>query len=300
MQPLRVTIVTPSFNSAPFLEEAIESVLAQDYPAIEYLVMDAGSADGTLPILERYRGRIRYWSEPDQGAADAINRGFRLGSGAIVAWLNADDRYLPGAVRAAVEHLQENPAAAVAYGEAYWTDEAGRVLGPYPTVKPFDPAMFSRECAVCQPACFMRRSAMEDAGWLDAALHSAFDYDLWIRLARRHPFTHVPAFLAYSRMHRANKSLGQRRQVFEESMAVLRRHYGYVPVNWVYGYLCYRLDGRDQFFEPLRHSPLAYLASLFVGAGHNRRHAARYAREWVGRIGALARRPKKRVDGEGR
>jgi len=134
---------------------------------------------------------------------------------------------------------------------------------------------------------------MEEVGWLDSSLHSAFDYDLWIRLARRHVFSYMPKLLAHSRMHRANKSLGQRREVFEESMAVLQRHYGYVPVNWVYGYLCYRLDRRDQFFEPLRHSAPAYLASLFVGAGYNRRHPARYAREWLARIGTLIRKPAK-------
>jgi glycosyltransferase involved in cell wall biosynthesis len=117
-EPL-VTIVTPSYNMGAFLSETIDSVLSQDYPRIEYLVMDGGSTDGTVGILRRYGNRLRYLSAPDHGAADAINRGCESSQGSIFAWLNADDRYLPGAVSAAVRQLMAAPGVAVAYGEAY-------------------------------------------------------------------------------------------------------------------------------------------------------------------------------------
>ena len=280
MPPPLVSIVTPSLHSAEFLEETIGSVLAQDYPHIEYLVMDGGSTDGTLAILERYRDRLQFVSAPDRGAADAINRGFERARGDILAWLGADDLYLPGAVAAAVAGLLAEPAAAV-YGEGYWIDEGGKRLGRYPTVTPYTPAMFSRECSICQPACFMRREAARAVGFLDASLESAFDYDLWIRLSRLYPFRAIPVYLACSRMHRRNKSLGQKRRMFEESIQLLRRHYGYVPVPWVYGYVSFLRDRGDQFFTPLRPSPAAYLRSLAVGSRYNARHLLRYWKEWL-------------------
>jgi len=284
-----VSIVTPSFNAAEFLEETIRSVLAQDYPRIEYLVMDGGSTDGTREILERYRGRLQFVSAPDGGAADAINRGFRKARGEILAWLGADDLYLPGAVSAAVAALREDPAAGVVYGEGYWIDEAGRTLGRYPTVAPYDPGMFRLGCPLCQPAAFMRRKAVEAVHGLDSSLQSAFDYDLWIRLARLYPFHAIPRHLAQSRMHSRNKSLGQKQRMFEECIQLLCRHYGYVPVAWIYGYVSFLRDGADQFFTPLRLSPAAYLRSLVVGSRYNARHLLRYWKEWLTPIPARLR-----------
>ena len=281
-----VSIVTPSFNGAEFLEETIRSVLAQDYPRIEYLVMDGGSTDGTREILERYRGRLHFVSEPDGGAADAINRGFRQAKGEILAWLGADDLYLPGAVSTAVAALREDPAAAAVYGGGYWIDENGRTLGRYPTVAPYDPAMFRRECPICQPACFMRRKAVEAVNGLDASLHSAFDYDLWVRLSGQYSFRAIPQHLAQSRMHSRNKSLGEKHRMFEECIALLRRYYGYVPVHWVYGYVSFLRDRRDQFFTPLRPSTAAYLRSLAVGIRYNARHPLRYTGEWLATLRA--------------
>jgi glycosyltransferase involved in cell wall biosynthesis len=283
MGPL-VSIVTPSYQSGRFLERAIESVLSQDYSPIEYIVMDAGSTDGSVGILERYRGRLTYVTAADGGAADAINRGFRKSTGSIFAWLNADDLYFPGAVRAAVKHLEDLPGVDVVYGNGVWVDEAGDGIGPYPTLSPFTADALRRECGICQPAAFMRREAFAAAGMLDPDLHFAFDYDLWIRLSRDRRFHAMPETMAASRMHRANKSLGGRRKVFEENMAVLRRHYGYVPLNWIYGYQVFLRDGRDQFFEPLRHSAAAYLESLAVGLRYNSRHPFRFVQEWASRL----------------
>ncbi len=275
-----VSIVTPVYNLADFIEETVLSVLNQDYPRIEYIVMDGGSTDGTLEILAKYRGRIRVISEPDRGTADAINRGFRISSGEIFAFLNGDDTYLPGAVRTAVECLMAHPEAGGVYGEANWITEDGRIIGRYPT-RPFDAALLARECFICQPACFLRREIFRKAGLLDPDLECAFDYDLWIRVSRLAPLEKTDAVLANSRMRRASKTLGQRRRVFREALGVLKRHYGYVPFEWVYAYTAFLIDRRDQFFEPLQPSVTKLLASLLLGIGWNRWKALHFVAEWL-------------------
>ncbi len=278
--PGLVSVITPSLNSAQFLETTIQSVLSQDYPHIEYIVMDGGSTDGTLDILRSFADRLTYFSAPDGGAADAINKGFAKAQGEIVAWLGADDTYPPAAISKALQAFSDHPEAAVVYGEGYWIGTSEEVLGRYPTA-PFDPAMFARECCICQPACFIRREALEAVGMLKPQLRSSFDYDLWIRLARRYPFVYVAEHFANSRMHRGNKTLGQRRTVFRESIALLSQHYGYVPVKWIYGYLSFLRDHRDQFFEPLRQSVATYLLALPVGLRYNYGHPFRYGAEWL-------------------
>jgi glycosyltransferase involved in cell wall biosynthesis len=293
-----VSIVTPCFNSAEFIERTIESVLSQDYPEIEYIVQDGASTDGTVAILERYSSRLRFESARDEGVADAINKGFEQSTGQIVAWLNADDEYLPGAVANAVRRFAENPDVAVVYGEGTWVDEHGGTIGRYPTAAPYRPEMLQHECGICQPATFMRRTALESVGWLDRSLNFAFDYDLWIRLSADHRFAAVPDMMALSRMHRQNKTLGKRKQVFQENIAILRSHYGYVPVSWVYGYLSFLRDGRDQFFEPLEDSAAVYAAALLVGSFYNPRSLFGYWREWASRLtpaNALKLRRRHRV-----
>lgn len=275
-----VSIVTPTYNMAEFLEETIQSVLAQDYPSIEYTVMDGGSTDGTLALLERYRGRIRWFSGPDAGAADAINRGLQAASGSVCAWLNADDTYLPGAVRTAVEALKADSSLVAVFGQGYWVDGQGQILGRYPT-EPDAVDALRLECPICQPACFMRREALERAGWLDARFRSAFDYELWIRLVRQGHFARIEPYLATSRMHPANTSLGQRQRTLREAILVQQRHFGYVPFQSTYAWCCNLIDHRDQFFQPLRRSLSGYMFSLFAGAWFNRLHPARYIGEWA-------------------
>jgi glycosyltransferase involved in cell wall biosynthesis len=282
-QPL-VSIVTPCYNAAPFLERTINSILCQDYSNIEYIVMDGGSTDSTCEILKSYATHLQYVSASDGGAADAINRGFRRSHGRFFAWLNADDTYLAGAISAAVRALSAAPLAAVVYGEGLWTDEKDAVLGRYPTVSPYSAAEFERECFICQPTTLMRREAFDAVGMLDPALHFSFDYDLWIRLSRQYQFIAIPDILATSRMHSINKTLGQRGPVFRETIQLMQRHFEYVPVNWIYGYLSYLRDGRDQYFKPLRHSPSTYLAALFAGVCYNRRRPARFFQEWASRL----------------
>ncbi len=279
MDPL-VTIVTPSYNMARYLPETIASVLSQDYPRTEYIVMDGGSTDGSLEILRGHETRLRYFSRKDKGPADAIHQGFAEGSGEILAWLNADDTYFPGAVRKAVDFLQAHPEIDVVYGEGYWIDENGNPITRYPTL-PFDARVLERDCFICQPASFFRASVYRKCG-LDADLGLSFDYDLWIRMAKQGArFASIPDYLANSRMHRGAKTLKEREGVFRVSMDLLQRHYGYVPFQWVFGYTAYRMDGRDQVMEPLEPTFRKYLASLPTGLRMNPHRRLRFLREWI-------------------
>jgi len=278
-EPL-VSIVTPCLNMGRFVEETLLSVLEQNYPRIEYLVMDGGSSDGTLEILRRYEGRLRWISQPDRGQADAVNRGFEQTSGAVFAFLNADDTYLPGAVAAAVEALAEHPEAAVAYGNAWHVAKDGGRLAPYP-VEPFEPANLSRRCFICQPAAFVRREVFAASGMLDAGLRFAFDYDLWIRIARRHPMVRVDRDLATSRIHAQAKTMAETGAAMRETIGVLKRHYGYVPYNWLYGYGHQRLTHRPLAIETPKPALSSACFSMALGARYNWRHPLRYCRDIV-------------------
>jgi glycosyltransferase involved in cell wall biosynthesis len=278
-EPL-VTIVTPCLNAERFLAQTIESVLAQNYPRIEYIVMDGGSTDGTLAILKSYEGRLRWESAADRGTPDAVNRGFALGSGEILGFLNADDLYERGSVAAAVRYLRENPERAGVYGNAWWIDDRGDRINPYP-VRDFDRIRLESECFICQPASFVRREAYESVGGLNPEYQLTFDYDFWLRFTRTYALGRIDATLASSRMHRANKTLGQRDGVFRETFQMLKRNCGYVPFRWIYGYLCLRADARDQFFEPFRPSVFRYLKSLPVGLWTNSAAMGRYTTEWA-------------------
>jgi glycosyltransferase involved in cell wall biosynthesis len=290
MMPL-VSIVTPCFNAARFLEETIESVLGQEYPALEYVVMDGGSTDGTLEILKRYEGRLEWRSEPDNGQADAVNRGFELTHGEIFAFLNADDTYVPGAVARAVEGFARNPEAAVIYGDAWHVDENGKRISRYP-VEEFDAKRLARRCIICQPAAFIRREAFAGAHGLDARLRFSLDYDLWIRLASRQNTTggatglvKMEAELACSRLHKDAKTVGQTEAALHETIEVLRRHYGYAPFNWVYGYVHHRLSGESLAASAPRVSLASAGRALLLGLGYNWRHPIRYCRDVLATAG---------------
>jgi glycosyltransferase involved in cell wall biosynthesis len=202
-----VTIVTPSFNQGEFVADAIDSVLAQDYPRIEYLVIDGGSSDDTLEVLGRQTSRVRWISEPDRGQGDAIRKGFALAQGEILAWLNSDDVYLPGAVSRAVAAFQESSSVVLVYGNAEFIDGAGAVLGPCEQVEPFDLGRLINDLDfIVQPATFFRREPYFSVGGLDPSLTYCLDYELWIRMAQRGAASFIPDVLAQVRIYPQTKT----------------------------------------------------------------------------------------------
>ncbi len=219
-QPL-VSIVTPSYNQAAFLEQTLVSVLEQDYPRLEYLVVDGASTDGSLEIIQKYAERLAWWvSEKDSGQAEAINKGLARARGGIVAWLNSDDTYLPGTVSAAVRAFQEHPEAVLVYGDMLAVDESGQVINllKYRPLSLADLLCFQ---IIGQPAVFMRREALEKAGYLDPSYHCLLDHHLWIRMAAQGPLVHVAQTWAAARDHPAAKNRARAAQFGREAFRIL-------------------------------------------------------------------------------
>jgi glycosyltransferase involved in cell wall biosynthesis len=279
-----VSIVTPSLNSGRFLKETVLSVTTQDYPHIEYLVMDGRSSDETLSILEQSNERVRYISESDHGQADAVNRGFGLTHGDIFAFLNADDMYVPGAITAIVQAFHDHPDAAAVYGEGWYVDVNGKLVARYP-VESFSGENLAQRCFICQPAAFLRREAFAAIGMLDTQLRYAHDYDLWIRLAQRFRVVKIDETLATLRVHDDAKTVKETAAAMRETFSVLRRHYGYVPYNWIYGYSHHLLDGQPIATEMPRPALSSACYSLALGVRYNWRHPFRLCRD----IAATAR-----------
>lgn len=230
MPPL-VSIITPSFNQAQFLEETIRSVLAQDYPNVEYIIVDGGSTDGSLEIIQRYADRLAWWvSEADRGQTDALNKGFALARGEVFAWLNSDDTYQPGAIRQAVACLEAHPQAALVYGDADLIDEQSRVLGPFPARQTDLKHMLRGSVHIPQQASFFRGSLWSEVGPLDPSFYFAMDYDLWLRLARYGILVYTPQRWANFRLHGGAKTTLSDDRCYPEMVRAARRVTGHRPI----------------------------------------------------------------------
>jgi glycosyltransferase involved in cell wall biosynthesis len=230
-----ITIVTPCLNAAATIEEALASVRAQGYPRLEHVVIDGGSTDGTLAILERSEG-VRFTSGPDRGRADAVNKGVAMASGEVVGWLNADDRYESGALLAAGEALAADPEAMWASGYCRIIDAEGAEIRKAVTayknalLRHWSYPLYLTQNFVADPATFVRRAALEEAGPLDERYLISHDYEVWLRIGRRYPPTVLRRTLASFRMTEGTASMAGFERQFREHAAVARLHGGGHPV----------------------------------------------------------------------
>ncbi|HTU35355.1 MAG TPA: glycosyltransferase family 2 protein [Candidatus Acidoferrum sp.] len=210
---LKMSIVTPSYNQAKFLEEALLSVKQQSYPVFEHIVMDGGSTDGSVEILRDYGARtgwkhLRWKSEPDDGQSDAVNKGFRVATGDVVGWLNSDDRYRPECFRIISNAFKEYPKADVLYGDYTYIDETGRIWRIRREIE-FNQfiLLYLHMLYVPTPSSFFRREIFDQGNWIDTKFHYAMDYEFILRLARSgHVIQHIPALLADFRIHPESKT----------------------------------------------------------------------------------------------
>jgi len=221
-----ISVLTPSLNQAPFLEEALLSVLGQAYPDLEYRVLDGGSTDGSLEIIRRYQGRLAGWrSRPDGGQAAALAEGFAESRGEVLAYLNSDDAYLPGALRAAGEAFAADPDLDLVYGDIVFVDAQGRPLA-IDVLPTFSWEDLRRVCVIPQQAAFWRRRAYEGVGGIDPDFHFCMDYDLFLRIAEAGRVRHLPRLMARFRWHAAAKSSVAKATWDAENLLLQRRYLG--------------------------------------------------------------------------
>ena len=216
-----VSIVTPSFNQAPFLEMTIQSVLGQNYPNIEYFIIDGGSTDGSVSIIKKYESNLASWiSEKDKGQTDAINKGFAMAKGDILGWINSDDTLLPNAVEEAVEFFKSNPQTALVYGNANYIDVESRIIGKFPAAQTSYSQLRRGYVHIPQQASFFRREIWEAVGPLDTDFFFAMDYDLWVRIARRAPIRYIKRTWANFRLHEDAKTISADDRCWPEMLKV--------------------------------------------------------------------------------
>jgi glycosyltransferase involved in cell wall biosynthesis len=228
-----ISIITPSLNQAAFIEATIHSVLDQQYPELDYIVIDGGSTDGTPAILQKYGDRLRWLSEKDRGQTDAINKGLRLATGEIMAYLNADDLYLPDTFAIVAQYFEQHPAANWVYGDCRLIDESGQLLGQLKAPEFNLKRMIQRGEYVPQPTVFWRRSAFAAIGEFDVNLRYALDYDFFIRLGQNSPGHRLDAELACFRLQPSSKTISGEEKHWREALMVSERH-GLRP--WAFWY----------------------------------------------------------------
>src|SRR5215211_4778743 len=203
-----VSIVTPSFNQDHYLEETIQSVLSQDYPHVEYMIVDGGSTDGTVNVIKKHKHRLAWWSSRrDQGQTDAINKGFARAQGDILAWINSDDTYEPGAVTAAVKYLQEHPEVGMVYGDCNYINGSGKVIGKFNSAQTSYRLLRQGYTHIPQQTMFFRADLWHQVGPLDPSFYFAMDYDLWTWITARAQIKYIPQTWANFRLHIAGKTI---------------------------------------------------------------------------------------------
>lgn len=282
-----VSIVTPSYNQGRFIKKTIESVLTQSYPNIEYIVIDGGSNDGTVEILQAYGDRLDWVSESDRGQTHAINKGMAKVNGEILAYLNSDDIILSDAIQQIVQFFLKNPRCDMVYGNADYIDEEDKVTGSYKT-DDYSLMRILKDCMVCQPAAFWRRRIADEIGPFDEKLDYAMDYDYWLRIAKAGGnICYLPKKLACSRIYPETKTRSARTQIYNEIFCVCKNHFGHVHLDYYQGYWHHFIYEKNNIASRiLRRFPGSYLSLGWFHQKWDRRdqYTIRYAVGYLKRI----------------
>lgn len=220
-----VSIVTPTYNQANFLPETIESVLTQDYPNIEYIVLNDGSTDDTEEILKRYDGKIYWETQSNVGQTATINKGWKMSKGSILAYLNSDDTYyVSNAISLAVDYLNKNVNTGVVYGGSVYIDGNGKELGYYNSHDfNYDEVFFTCKNPIPQPSAFIRRNVVDTVGSLDDSVYYSMDWDFWLRAGLQFRIDYLPVLLSTYRLHAESKSLAAARKAAKDTLYIYRK-----------------------------------------------------------------------------
>ncbi len=218
-----ISIVTPSFNSGDFLEQAILSIISQDYPRLEHIIIDGASTDNTLEILQRYGPPVTWVSEPDKGQADALNKGFRQTQGEIIGWLNADDTYQPNAIKSAVKYLQVHPDVDLVYSNFNFINARGETIHTHITPKFSLDKLLYGVAIIPQTSMFFRRRIIDELGGVNAQLHYAMDWEFAFRIARVYNVARVAETWGNFRITEGTKSVHQPEKFWPEIISVLQK-----------------------------------------------------------------------------
>ena len=223
--PIKISIVTCSYQQAAFLDYTMRSVLDQQYANLEYLLIDGASTDGSVGIAEQYADRLAYFvSEKDSGQSHALNKGLQRSTGDILGWLCSDDLLLPGSLQAVAAYFDSHPEVDAVYGDAILINESGQVVSPKREMDFSPMAILHDYNYIPQPSMFWRRSLMNKVGFLDETLHLSMDADYWLRFAQSGTVKHVPAFWSCMRLHGAQKVFVNRPGVYREAALLRNRH----------------------------------------------------------------------------
>jgi len=239
-----VSIVTPSFNQAEFLENTIKSVLEQDYPNIEYFVMDGGSNDGSVEIIKKYNDKITYWvSEKDKGQSDAINKGWKLSKGSILCYLNSDDFLAPGAISKVVKYFNLNRDAAIIHGDCIFIDTQNKQLGAGKGASTsYKQLLINGQYRyIFQPSSFYNSELVKKAGYIDESLHLSMDYDLLVKLSKLSYSVYIPENLSFFRLHKNTKSSTLAERHWRETLSIIFRQDRFLILKPFFRYLRFRM-----------------------------------------------------------
>ena len=242
--PIKFSIVTPSYNQGAYLEKTILSVIEQDWPNLEYIIIDGGSTDNSVEIIKKYEKHLTYWvSEKDRGQSHAINKGFAHATGDLFGWLNSDDFYAMGALKAVAEVYRANPTAGAIVGAGNMVNEAGVVLRSNPPFEVTIDALYHwADRYFWQPSCFFTKEAWNISGPLVEKFHFAMDLDLWFKIARKFKFALTDTMLSSSLMHENAKTIG----------AVTDTRLDAAFVIWTHGGEQAARENLHNYFEGLR------------------------------------------------
>lgn len=238
MSELTFSIVTPSFNQANYIERTIRSVLEQDGVQVEYIVIDGGSHDGSVDVIKKFEDKMAVWiSEEDNGQTDALNKGFHRATGDIYAWINSDDTYEPGALKAAAAYFERHPEVGMIYGDAYFIDENDKRIGKFPAAQTDHARLRNGYVHIPQQSAFFRASVWEQVGPLDPDFFFAMDYDLWVRIAKVTKIVYLPGnYWANFRLHLKAKTISADDRCWPEMLKVHYRDGGnfFAPIVFKY------------------------------------------------------------------